>query len=111
MFNILINQENIIITRKDVPVVDQSTGNISESVEQVVEAEAKVSPITGNELMRLGEGYKDKEVISIFSETEIKNNDTITRKCEDDKPYKVVKLRPYEGILHSFFEAIAILDN
>lgn len=111
MFNILFNEEDITIERKDAPVVDQTKGNVSEPVEKITDARAKVEPVTGNELMRLSEGYKDKDVRRIFSETELRNNDTITLRCQDDIPFKAIGMKFQNGLLHKYYEGMIVRDN
>jgi len=100
----LLQNETITITRKapgsyvDGFFVAGSSSDIS--------ILASVQPLTGNEFLQLGEGDRYKEAWKVFSTSEIRANDVITR---SGKTYEVRRVSDYSSHGLPHYEAVMVL--
>ena len=64
-----------------------------------------IQPITGQELLQLPESNRERVELTIYSKTEIKNEDIITREI-DGLDYEVLNLRNWTAFNLSHFKGM-----
>ena len=100
----LLKNETIIIIRKTAG--SYVNGRYVEGDETEIEIDANVQPLTGNEFLQLAEGDRYKESWKVFSASEIRANDVITRL---GKTYEVRRVSDYSSQSIPHYEALMVL--
>jgi len=100
----LLKQETINVFRKTAGYY--VNGHYIEGDETEIEIEASVQPLTGNEFLQLAEGDRYKEAWKVFSVSEIRANDAVTRL---GKTYEVRRPSDYSSHSIPHYEAVMVL--
>lgn len=87
-----------LIEREDINIIRYASGQYIDGyyvngAESSIDAKANIHPATGNELLQLPEGDREKDIQKIFSLTELKNEDIITR---NDTNIKYIVLKVFD---------------
>lgn len=101
-----------LITRHDIIIERYAPGAYVDGYyihggKSVIETTGNVQPVTGNELLQLPEGDREKDVQKIYSTTELKNDDIITVTATGIK-YVVQKVSDYSLNDPAHYKALMI---
>ena len=100
----LLETEEITITRVAPGIYNK--GQYEEGAETVTpDGLVNIQPITGQELLQLPESNREKVELTIYSKTEIKNGDRITREI-DGFNYEVLNLRNWTAFNLKHFKGM-----
>lgn len=100
----LLETEKITITR--VAAGTFNKGQHEEGAETVIpDVLVNIQPVTGQELLQLPESNRESVELSIYSKTEIKNGDQITREI-DSLDYEVLHVRNWTAFNLKHFKGM-----
>lgn len=100
----LLETEKITITRFSDGTFNK--GQHEEGIGTVIpDVLVNIQPITGQELLQLPESNRERVELTIYSKTEIKNEDIITREI-DGLDYEVLNLRDWTAFRLSHFKGM-----
>ncbi len=109
----LLEIEGIIITRlADVGGGDyDDSGHFVEGTKDTsAEVPVNIQPVTGQDLEQLPESDREKVQLKIYSKTEIRNSDRITRSL-DGLGYKVIHVKNWTVFNIKHYFGMLVLEN
>lgn len=89
----LINNEILSVTRTS-ESDDYVEGAHVAGTDSVFKIECNVQPVTGNALLQLSDGERNRQPLSLFTKTEMKIKDVVTRR---GIPYEVLRVEDWTG--------------
>ena len=110
----LLETEEITITRggEGSNEGDYVDGHWTEGIKTITSLEVfvNIQPITGKERLQLPESDRDRDIKKIYSKTEIRNGDRITR-AKDHLEYVVLMVQGWNEFGLSHYEGMIKLEN
>ena len=108
-----VNNEPIIVNRYAAGVIDPATGNYTDGALTTIAGElGSIQPITGNEILQVPEGDRQRDLYKIYTSYKLLKNDIVIR-VSDSQEYEVQAVQNWAafGTLQHYKARLSLKDS